>query len=395
MLRIHTLAFAVLALPLAFAQPALQDPKIPDDKEVVTLPSGLKMSTLTPGDGVTAPKTGDVVKMHYTGWLTNGMVFDSSVTRKEPFYFELGRGKVIKGWDEAVATMTKGQKAKLTLPPELAYGAQAQGRIPANSTLVFEVEFIDIAWRFAPVDPTVKKMTASGLGYQVLRPGAGTTPIDGNVVSFTFAGWKASGDLLTYCEDELMRRRSSPSKGQTATVGQIPSPFFNEAIKLTPVGGAIRVEVPAGVAWPQQLPQGMKADTMVTWQIEVYGIKVLPTFSKLDPAKQKRTASGLLYEVITEGTGAKPVASDRVTVHYIGWTMDGKSFDSSYSRDQVASFALGGVIKGWTEGLQLMSVGSTYKFEIPPELAYGAEGAGGDIPPNATLVFQVELISIP
>ncbi len=107
------------------------------------------------------------------------------------------------------------------------------------------------------------------------------------------------------------------------------------------------------------------------------------------------TASGLMYKVDTEGSGAKPTVSDTVTVNYEGRLLDGTVFDSSYARNQPATFALNEVIKGWTEGLQLMPVGSKYTFYIPGNLAYGANPpAGSGIPVNATLVFDVELLSI-
>lgn len=106
------------------------------------------------------------------------------------------------------------------------------------------------------------------------------------------------------------------------------------------------------------------------------------------------TASGLQYKVLTEGDGAKPSGADRVTVHYRGTLLDGTEFDSSYKRGQPATFALNGVIKGWTEGLQLMKMGSKYEFVIPPELAYGKRGTGGQIGPDATLIFEVELLDI-
>jgi FKBP-type peptidyl-prolyl cis-trans isomerase len=108
----------------------------------------------------------------------------------------------------------------------------------------------------------------------------------------------------------------------------------------------------------------------------------------------KTTASGLQYEVIREGSGAKPKATDTVTVHYEGKLISGKVFDSSIARGKPATFALNGVIKGWTEGLQLMGVGAKYRFYVPSELGYGASGAGGDIGPNEVLIFEVELISI-
>ena len=106
------------------------------------------------------------------------------------------------------------------------------------------------------------------------------------------------------------------------------------------------------------------------------------------------TASGLQYKVITPADGDKPSATDSVTVHYRGVLLDGTEFDSSYSRGEPATFKLNQVIPGWTEGVQLMSVGSKYKFAIPHQLAYGERGAGGPIGPYETLIFEVELISI-
>jgi len=106
-----------------------------------------------------------------------------------------------------------------------------------------------------------------------------------------------------------------------------------------------------------------------------------------------KTKSGLEYKIVKKGDGASPVASDTVTVHYTGYLTDGTKFDSSVDRGQPASFPLGNVIKGWTEGLQLMKVGSKYRFKIPADLAYGANGQG-PIPANSTLIFDVELIAI-
>jgi FKBP-type peptidyl-prolyl cis-trans isomerase FklB len=106
------------------------------------------------------------------------------------------------------------------------------------------------------------------------------------------------------------------------------------------------------------------------------------------------TASGLQYKVIKMGNGAKPAATDKVKVHYRGTLIDGKEFDSSYKRGEPIEFPLNGVIKGWTEGVQLMPVGSKFEFYIPSDLAYGDRQAGGDITPGSTLIFEVELLDI-
>lgn len=108
----------------------------------------------------------------------------------------------------------------------------------------------------------------------------------------------------------------------------------------------------------------------------------------------KVTESGLQYKVVKEGTGKKPTAENKVKVHYKGTLINGKKFDSSYDRNQPLEFNLGGVIKGWTEGLQLMKEGAKFVFYIPSELAYGERGAGRDIGPNEVLIFEVELLEV-
>lgn len=122
------------------------------------------------------------------------------------------------------------------------------------------------------------------------------------------------------------------------------------------------------------------------------GKKFLEENSKKEGVKT--TGSGLQYKVLTEGSGKKPAATDTVETHYEGKTLDGTIFDSSYKRGQTTSFPLNGVIKGWTEALQLMAEGSKYELYIPFELAYGPAGSGGTIEPYSTLIFTVELIAV-
>jgi FKBP-type peptidyl-prolyl cis-trans isomerase len=123
---------------------AAQEAKPMDQAKEITTATGLKYTDLKPGTGAEA-KPGDVVQVHYTGWLLDGTKFDSSLDRKEPFRFKLGAGQVIKGWDQGVSGMKVGGKRKLVIPPDLGYGRQgAGGVIPPGATLVFEVELLGV-----------------------------------------------------------------------------------------------------------------------------------------------------------------------------------------------------------------------------------------------------------
>lgn len=136
----------------------------------------------------------------------------------------------------------------------------------------------------------------------------------------------------------------------------------------------------------------MKAQQAESGKAAEAGVKFLADNGKR--AEVKTTASGLQYEIMKEGTGPKPLATDTVVVHYHGTTIEGKVFDSSVDRKEPSTFPVNQVIPGWTEALQLMPVGSKWKLVIPSALAYGERGAGADIKPNAVLVFEVELLEI-
>ena len=133
----------------------------------------------------------------------------------------------------------------------------------------------------------------------------------------------------------------------------------------------------------------------------VAAVFATPTFAQSDAAAKAAkepgaivTKSGLVYRSLTEGKGATPTETDVVSVHYRGMFLDGKEFDSSYSRGKPTEFPLNGVIRCWTEGVQRIKVGGKAKLTCPPSIAYGERGAGGVIPPNATLQFEVELLAI-
>jgi peptidylprolyl isomerase len=232
----------------------------------VTTDSGLTYEDKVVGDGDEA-QAGDLVSVHYTGWLEDGTMFDSSRERGQPLQFPVGMGNVIPGWDEGIEGMRVGGQRVLVIPADLGYGAAgAGGVIPPNATLIFETELVDV-----------------------------------------------------------------------------------------------------------QAP---------------------PTAAVVD--EYETTESGLQYAVLEEGSGEVAEAGDRVQVHYSGWLEDGMLFDSSLQRGQPIEFVVGAgnVIPGWDEGIQGMQVGERRQLRIPADLGYGVAGAGGVIPPNATLIFDVELVGI-
>jgi FKBP-type peptidyl-prolyl cis-trans isomerase len=377
----HSLARALGFLVLTAACAAQTSP-IPDDTEIKTTASGLKYSVLKGGGEGASPAPQDTVLVHYTGWLTDGTEFDSSRRRGEPISF--GVTQVIAGWTEGLQLMKAGERFKFTIPSDLAYGPQGRPSIPPNSILIFDVELIEVISlpKFRAGDPTAQKTTASGIKWEVVVPGEGARPADDDIVDLKFAIWTPTGQLQE-CTEQGGGTLKFPLDGQA------PLEFLTEAATLLRVGDRIRLEVPAAMMGEGSPPS--------VWELELMGTArpvPVPAFSALDPEKTTRTASGLEYEVIEPGTGASPSATDTVTVHYAGWLTDGTAFDSSFSRGETTSFPLNGVIRGWTEGVQLMKAGAIYKFQIPGNLAYGPRGSPPTIGPNATLIFYIQLISV-
>lgn len=247
--------------PAADPIPAPPDVAVPPAGAQTTA-SGLASKVLSPGTGTEHPVPTDMVKVHYTGWTTDGKMFDSSVQRGRPTVFPLD--KVIAGWTEGVQLMVEGEKRRFWIPAKLAYEGRADR---PQGMLVFDVELLDIL--------------------------------------------------------------------------RVP-------------------KTPSDVAEP--------------------------------PADAQRSESGLAWKVLKPGTGDRRPASKNsvVRVHYTGWTTDGKMFDTSISKGAPSTFQLDEVVPGWTEGVQLMTVGEQRRFWIPKKLAY----RGAPHKPEGMLVFDVELVEI-
>jgi peptidylprolyl isomerase len=228
-----------------------------------------------------------------------------------------------------------------------------------------------------PADAT---KTASGLSTKVLKPGTGTNhPAKDDVATVDYTAWTPDGKVLD----------SSAARGKPVTL-QVKRmlPGLAEGVQLMVPGETRMLWIPESLAYKGQKgkPKGM-----LVFEVTLVDLPTrAPADVKAPPADAQRTKSGLVYQVLTPGTGTRhPKSIDEVTVHYTGWGTDGKMFDSSVMRGQPASFKLDRVIPGWTEGLQLMVEGEKTRFWIPERLAYQ-----GKQPPFGVLVFDIELIRI-
>jgi peptidylprolyl isomerase len=231
--------------------------------------------------------------------------------------------------------------------------------------------------------PADAEKTASGLASKVLQKGTGDKkPSSQDMVVVHYTGWTTDGKAF----DSSIPR----GKPNTFPVGGLIK-GFTEGLQLMTVGEKRRLWIPQELAYRGQpgRPAGM-----LVFDVELLEVLPDPFAPPADvsgpPSDARRTPSGLAYKVIREGKGSgHPSRSSRVTVHYTGWTTDGKMFDSSWKRGQPASFGLDEVIAGWTEGVQLMTEGEKTRFWIPQRLAY--EGKSGA--PAGMLVFDIELLS--
>jgi FKBP-type peptidyl-prolyl cis-trans isomerase FklB len=213
---------------------------------------------------------------------------------------------------------------------------------------------------------------------------------------------------LTLVSPLFGQEKSPPLKDQkdkfSYSIGvNIGSNLSKQNIPVNP--DAITAGIKDAIAGKPQLTPDQIKEVMATFEKDMEqkqkaageknaseGTKFLEENKKKDGVKT--TGSGLQYKALKQGTGAQPKESDTVTVNYRGTLINGTEFDSSYKRGQAATFPLSGVIKGWTEGLQLMKVGSKYQLFVPPNLGYGDRAVGPDISPNSTLIFEVELLEV-
>jgi FKBP-type peptidyl-prolyl cis-trans isomerase FklB len=215
-----------------------------------------------------------------------------------------------------------------------------------------------------------------------------------SIVALSFAA-------SAFGEDKPAQLKDSKDKFSYAIGLDIGMNFKRQNVDVSP--DLVMSGIKDGMAGKPQMTVEQIRDTMVAFQKDMQA-KQAEAGSEADANKfladnktkdgVKTTASGLEYKMLKDGNGAQPKSTDTVTVNYRGTLIDGTEFDSSYKRGEPATFPVGGVIKGWTEALQLMKVGSKYQLFIPPNLAYGPQSPSPSIPPNSLLIFEVELMKV-
>ncbi len=367
------------------AQPENKMPEVPSNvaaapADAEKTASGLASIILKAGTGDTKPAAADTVTVHYSGWTTDGKQFDSSVERGQPASFPLNG--VIKGWTEGLQLMVEGEKRRFWIPEDLAYGPVVEGSGRPGGMLCFDVELLGIkAAPEAAKPPEDTEKSASGMAYKVIKKGEGEKPGADSVVTFHFTAKTMDGNVV------------QDSRTQ-------PAPPSVPLDKLPPTLSEPLADMTAGEQRTCWLPEPNAPGGLIVAEMELISFKApapapaVPEDVAAAPEDAEKTESGLASKVLEAGEGeVKPKASDTVKVHYTGWETDGKMFDSSVTRGEPTQFPLGGVIPGWTEGLQLMVVGEKRRFWIPEDLAYGPKQEGGDRP-GGMLCFDVELLEI-
>ena len=383
--------------------------------------SGLEFRRIRKGQGDTSsPSFDDLVTVDYEGRLTTGEVFDSSYTRGEPVSF--GLEQVIKGWTEGLQHMHAGDVFLFYIPADLAYGDEPppDSMIKPKDDLIFLVELHSFeplppmpradeeAWEaYRPWDSRLSLVnkTDSGLEYIILESGdeSGMSPVSDETVVLHYESRIAeTGEII-----DSSYIRGNPVRFPVDVV----IPGWKEALGLMKPGDKWLTYVPADLAYGEKgTPEGsIPPNTDLMFEFSLLDViprnqmpqDFVPTESYLpwNPDRDDliSTGTGVQYFVIESGdeSGPSPVSDETVVVHYEGrFASTGLLFDSSFERNVPSQFPANELIAGWVEILKLMKPGDYWVVFIPSNLAYGEEGKGDAIPPNADLVFKIQMIKV-
>jgi peptidylprolyl isomerase len=358
-----------------------------------TTASGLQYLEVVAGSGA-APQIGDVISMQYIANLPDGTELGNTYKANKPVTTVWGRKSLLPGWEEGIGLMKVGGKAKMVVPPELAFGADGSGQVPANTPIIIEVELLSVKPAPSPTTVTADLLikTASGLQYYDISLGEGPQAAKLATVVTGYALWIKTVSGYDFLDSSEGGSPVSFVLGKGDTV----FPGWEEGVAGMKVGGKRLLVIPPELGLGAEGGGNVPANSTLVMEIELVSSKEPQAAVKVNEQDYTTTQSGLKYYDLKVGSGSSPTIGQTVVVHYTGWLQDGTQFDSSVDRGQPFSFQIGkgAVIPGWDEGVLTMKIGGKRQLLIPPSLAYGASGSGNTIPPNSTLIFEVELLEI-
>jgi len=388
------MAYEVELIDIIPAPPVPTDLGTPPATATKT-PGGSSMLVVKPGTGTDKPRYFDTVAFNSTAWDSDGNQIESTENGPQKHPQTQQPFRVSKGLEDAIEQLVVGERARFWIAKD-----QLESREPvkASGLVTVEIELTDLQKSAAeppaaPKDvaapPADAKKTAKGVFYKILKKGkaGGKAPTTTDTVSVNYTGWHTDGRMF---DSSIIRGKPT----EFPLTGVIQG--WTDGLQQIHVGDSARFWIPESMAY-QGRPG--KPGGMLVFDIDLLEIKPppppppsAPPDVAAAPKDAKTTASGLAYKVLKAGKadGAKPGPTDTVTVHYSGWTTDGQLFDSSIPRQSPATFPLTNVIKGWTEGLQLMKVGDRFRFWIPVDLAYNNQPGK----PAGMLVFDIELLDV-
>ncbi|MEO1008825.1 MAG: FKBP-type peptidyl-prolyl cis-trans isomerase [Planctomycetota bacterium] len=369
-------------------EPAASEPDAPEPF------TQLGIEDLVVGDGELV-EPGATVTIHYRGTLaSDGSEFDSSYSRGQPATFPLS--SLIAGWQEGIPGMRVGGTRRLEIPWAKAYGASGRPpTIPPMADLIFQVEVLGVenppkppqlATEFEgePVD------LGDGLVIRDIAVGSGDTAIEPGapMVLLHFVGAVAdTGEIY-----EWSRRTGQPVTLRLANT----LPAFERGVVGMKAGGVRRIEAPAALAFgdAERRPPGVPAGADLVFEVEVLSFRNARKLAA-EWLREEDLGEGLVRRVVREGDAGGAVLPDdaSITIHLIGELQDGTRIDSTYDAGQPITIPLGKAVEGWKRALPGMRPGGVIQIVMPPELGFGSEGSPPLVPPDATLVYEIELIN--
>lgn len=417
--------------PAAKTNPGVKTRKLADGFNV--LPSGLQYKIVKHGTGKKHPALGDRLEMNIHVYKNDSTLFDSrAMNSGKPVPFQVQpptfKGDPIEGF----MLMVAGDSAIMKLPVDslIKQNKSMMPGLKAGDWLVYHVELVstksDAEYKkeqsakseaqkkiddaaltdyFKKNNIKVKK-TASGLYYSIEKEGTGATAQNGQNVSVNYTGKLINGKKFDSNTDPDFKHQQ-PFTLTLGTRSVIPG--WEEGLALLKKGSKATLYIPSGLAYgSQDRSPTIPANSILIFDVEILDIgtqaemddKIITDYLAKNNIKASKTESGMYYSVSKQGNGEKPVKGDKVSVNYTGMTVDGRKFDSNVDSNfhhvSAFEFALGtgGVIKGWDEGIALLPKGTKATLFIPSSMGYGKQGQPPVIPPNAVLIFDVELVDI-